>query len=66
MLDILNKIQSQVYQLLKGPDRWNTLDIDYHPPRVERLWTCWENDYRVYLHRLHPCEPEQALYHPHP
>ena len=23
-------------------------------------------EYRVYLHKIHPCEPHEALYHPHP
>jgi hypothetical protein len=44
---------------------WESLDIDYHPPRVERLYRAW-GVHRVYLHALHPCAPEQALFHPHP
>jgi hypothetical protein len=49
--------------LLGDPGGWNTLDVDYEPPRVERLWREFE-DGRLYLHRIYPCA--RALYHPHP
>lgn len=44
---------------------WESLDIDYHPPRVERLYRPW-GERRVYLHALHPCAESEALFHPHP
>lgn len=44
---------------------WKSLFIDYEKPHVERLWTQWK-DYRVYLHKIHPCEKHEVLYHPHP
>ena len=45
---------------------WNSLNIDYHPPKVERLWT-QIGDLRLMVHRIHPCEVEaDALFHPHP
>jgi len=50
--------------LLDDPDGWNSLDVDYEPPRVERLWRPFQGDYRLYLHRIYPCE--KALFHPHP
>lgn len=47
------------------PDAWNSLDVTYHPPRVERLWMqVGEN--RVFLHCIHPCTVLEALIHPHP
>lgn len=50
--------------LLKRP--WQSLDIDYHAPRVERLWQ-QDGDRRVFLHRIHPCpEGEEPLPHVHP
>lgn len=49
--------------LLLDSSLWNTLDVDYEPPRVERLWTQHGED-RIYLHRIHACE--KALFHPHP
>lgn len=42
---------------------WNSLLIDYHPPKVERLWFPI-GDGRILLHCIHPCET--ALFHPHP
>lgn len=46
-------------------DGWQSLRIDYERPFVERLWRPW-GDGRLSLHAIHPCAPEQALYHPHP
>jgi|SRR5208282_557443 len=45
------------------PEKWSSLDVDYEPPRVERLW-CQIGEHRLYLHRIHPCN--KALFHPHP
>ncbi len=46
-------------------DGWQSLFIDYEHPFVERLWRPWQEG-RLSLHAIHPCAPEQALYHPHP
>lgn len=62
----LQALEGKVLQdLLSNPLIWSSLDIDYHPPRVERLWTQVAG-YRLCLHRIHKCKPEEALYHPHP
>ena len=57
--------------LLHAPaSKWNSLDIDYEPPRVERLWVQLAG-YRASLHVLHPGQrvpplgPFPTLYHPH-
>lgn len=64
MLEVLYDIESHLSDLLRdSADSWNSLDVDYEPPRVERLWRTW-GDFRVFLHRIHPCE--KALLHPHP
>lgn len=64
MLKALYRVEDQLPLLLKdGIESWQSLDIDYEPPRVERLWR-QVGDVRVNLHRIHPCV--QALYHPHP
>ncbi len=65
-------------QILEGAERylltnnllcsgagWCTKYIDYHPPLVERLYRQW-GEYRISLHRIHPCTREEALLHPHP
>lgn len=64
MLEILARVEAELPRLLVETT-WNSLDITYHPPHVERLWIPWR-DYRVSLHRIHPCEPSDALFHPHP
>jgi hypothetical protein len=65
VLDVLFQVEQALPQLLYDEIAWQSLLVDYHPPTVERLWTNWQR-YRVYLHRIHPCEREQALFHPHP
>ena len=67
MIEELKEIERTVLMdLLRNPSIWNTLDVDYHPPRVERLWTQLAGDQRLMLHIIHPCKEEEALYHPHP
>jgi hypothetical protein len=39
--------------------------VNYHHPRVERLWT-QVGDSRLMLHVIHPCNSSEALYHPYP
>jgi hypothetical protein len=50
---------------LKTPDVWDSLDIDYHPPRVERVWLEY-GEMRLSLHVIHPCDADEAILHPHP
>ncbi len=64
MLTILDSVEAALPGLLTDMDGWQTLDVDYEPPRVERLWRPIDDSIRVYLHRIHPCET--ALFHPHP
>lgn len=65
MLELLALVRFALPELLIDSGAWNGFYIDYHPPTVERLWRQW-GQYRVYLHRIHPCKPEEALFHPHP
>jgi hypothetical protein len=65
MLEILAAVEKDLPHLLLDEEAWKGVFIDYHPPTVERLWARWR-DYRVYLHRIYPCEPGEALFHPHP
>lgn len=64
MLKLLAQAEAELPELLKWLDGWTSLDVDYEPPRVERLWRPFHEDHRLYLHRIHPCET--ALFHPHP
>jgi len=63
MLKVLAEVEDNLSVLLEDEERWNSLDVDYDPPRVERVWTEY-GEYRVNLHKIHPCE--KALFHPHP
>ncbi len=65
MLDILAAVEKELPRLLADEADWKSLLVDYHPPTVERLWRQWDGC-RVYLHRILPCEPGAALFHPHP
>jgi len=67
MIDKLKKIEAkELDNLLRNSDNWNTLDIDYVPPRVERAWMQYDDEHRLLLHKIHPCTKEEALFHPHP
>jgi hypothetical protein len=65
--DAVKKLE--VAGTFKNWEAWQSLYIDYEKPHVERLWTpvtVGDQNYRLYLHRIHPCERHEALYHPHP
>ena len=76
MLRALHEAEDALPDLLSvGVTSWRSLDIDYDPPHVERLWRPWgpvistgamsiPSRFRINLHRIHPCET--ALWHPHP
>jgi hypothetical protein len=65
VLDVLHEVESHLPVLLRDESAWKSIFIDYHPPIVERLWMSWR-DYRICLHRIYPCAPGEALFHPHP
>ena len=68
MLTVLERIEKVLPDLLLDSQEksWNSVLIDYHPPVVARLWRPYEDDYRIYLHQILPCNPGEALLHPHP
>lgn len=63
MLIVLNTAEKVLPELLRRPEIWQSLNINYEEPRVERLWYQWE-EFRICLHRIHPCE--KSFFHPHP
>lgn len=65
MLQVLSQVEEALPELLLDARAWRSVLVDYHPPMVERLWQSWR-DYRIYLHRIHPCGRGEALFHPHP
>lgn len=69
MFEILTSIEQILPNLLNKREIWKSVFVDYHLPFVERLWTTVEHEgqtYRIYLHRILPCDIEQCLFHPHP
>lgn len=66
MLSLLKEALEELPDLIgaDGPE-WNSLDINYHHPFVQRVWLPWREDYRINVHRIMPCSPEDALWHPH-
>jgi len=42
---------------------WKSLNVTYEDPHVERVWIQL-GEYRLMLHRIHPCD--RPLKHPHP
>ena len=50
--------------LLDQGRTWHSLDVLYEKPRVERLWTQLDDEHRLMLHRIHPCD--KPLLHSHP
>jgi hypothetical protein len=65
MLNILHDAERELPDLLATPAGWRSLKVDYHPPFVDRVWREWRG-HRLQLHRIHPCAPGDALFHPHP
>jgi hypothetical protein len=59
----LQDLELKIKGLLDYPDFWDSLDVDYFPPRVERLYIKMWN-YRVHLHLIHKTDSE-CLYHKH-
>lgn len=64
MLELLYQAQKELPRLLQLED-WNSVDVTYHAPRVERVWRPW-NENRISLHVIHPCNSGEDLFHPHP
>ena len=64
---MLDKLREAEDYLRKNFDSitWGSLFIDYEKPHVYRLWTQWGEN-RIYLHKIMPCEAEDAFWHPHP
>jgi hypothetical protein len=60
----LKEAESKLLSLLEHPNIWNTLDVNYFPPRVERLWIQYDQNHRLFIHVIHPTN-EPCLFHKH-
>jgi len=66
MLHLLREAERALPELLLDRASWNGLHIDYEHPHVDRLWIPWKDNTRINIHRIYPCSPQQAFFHPHP
>lgn len=62
-IKVLQDLEPAIIELLDKPEVWKTLDVDYFPPRVERLYTVY-NGFRIFLHVIHQTDGT-CLYHKH-
>lgn len=62
-IEILQSLEPKIYNLLDDSSVWKTLDVDYFPPRVERVYTEMDG-YRIFLHVIHKTS-SNCLYHKH-
>ena len=62
-IEALKGFEGLIKDLLSDPSAWKTLDVDYHPPRVERLYHD-RDGYRIYLHYIHT-NIDDCLFHKH-
>lgn len=63
-IEHLKEAEKKLPYLLSNPNIWQTLDVNYFPPRVERLWTQYDENHRLFIHIIHPTE-ELCLFHKH-
>jgi hypothetical protein len=64
MIEKLLLVEQDLPSLLKTAN-WQSLYVTYEKPYVERMWCAW-GDYRVNLHKIHPCDEGESFFHPHP
>jgi hypothetical protein len=62
-IEELQSLEPEIKDLLKDPKNWKSLDVDYYPPRVERLYTSYKG-YRIHIHLIHHTT-DRCLYHKH-
>lgn len=62
-IELLQGLEYQIKLMLQDDTEWKSLDVDYYPPRVERLYANI-GEYRIHLHIIHQTN-ETCLYHKH-
>ena len=70
MIEALIDVEKTVLPSLLEPrdddEQWHSLDINYRPPHVQRVWREVDREHRILLHMVHDCEPGTEFFHPHP
>lgn len=62
-IETLRSLEPKIVELLKKPSKWKSLDVDYYPPRVERLYATLDG-YRIHVHVIHHTK-NVCLFHKH-
>jgi hypothetical protein len=66
-IETLKFIEKELTHILRDENIvWHSLDISYLPPRVKRVWTQYNDNIRLFLHKISPATSKEAFYHPHP
>lgn len=66
MLEILDSVISQLADMIDSSSRqWSSLIINRRKPFTYRLFTDYEDIYRVCFHRFEVCDEQESLLHPH-
>jgi hypothetical protein len=66
LASLLTIVEDELPALIADPNTpWQTLDVLYEEPRVERVWLQFGNK-RIHLHRIHPCQKPYRHVHPWP
>ncbi len=58
-------VETRLPKLLESMDGWSARLLTNEKPHVERLFR-EDGDNRIYLHRIHKCDSDEALFHSHP
>jgi hypothetical protein len=69
MLNVLDKVISDIPNLLGDKERWSTLIVNRRKPFTYRAFTNWSYEsklYRVCLHKFDKCSESESFNHPHP
>lgn len=60
------RADDSILRLIEDPATpWQTLEVLYEEPRVERVWVQL-GDNRLNIQRIHPCDKGAPFLHPHP
>ena len=66
MINKLNELEQSLPDLLENETDWQSLFIDYETPHVHRLWRQIDDEHRLLLHRIEPCNRPYMHKHPWP
>ncbi len=67
MLDRFDEvIKNELPELLKDPNKWDSLIVNRRKPCTYRVFHTFDNGYRLCLHKFDACDKQEAYFHSHP